>query len=392
MRLSCSDNNELKALDISQNPHLRELSCGSIGLSELDVTHLTKLDYLDCNNNDLTSLDISQNKVLRSLKCSNNPFDTLDISQNLNLELIYCRNCTLTSLDVSKHSKLISLDCSQNELSDLKISDNITDKLDCRSCGLSAETLDALFNILPDVSEREDGMKSVRVKGNPGVDDCHPEIATKKGWSVDVKGKPLPPHSKGSRMTLRTEKAVGDKIKLRIFADPKDRSNVWIDLNGNNSKDGGEGVTVFGEGHEYPISSQSITIYGKVTGFDCWGQKVNALDVSENTALQYLNCGENQLSSLDVSKNTELRDLVCYTNKSLSSLKISGSINSRIECKGCNLSAETLNTIFKTLPDVKGMSGLKMLFIYNNPGSDTCDKTIAENKGWLVDPELYPIT
>lgn len=411
--LNCDDNPQIKTLDVSQNINLTDLSCANTGLSELDVTKLTKLKDLDCSDNGLTSLDVSQNKALEDLVCnynklttldvsqnkaltylycSDNRIETLDISQNLNLETLHCSDCALTALDASKLSNLTTLDCSFNKIYDLKISASITNLLNCQSCGLSAETLDALFDILPDVSEREDGMKSVRVKGNPGVDDCHPEIATKKGWSVDVKGKPLPPHPKGSRMTLRTEKAVGDKIKLRIFADPKDRSNVWIDLNGNNSKDGGEGVTVFGEGHEYPISSQSITIYGKVTGFDCWGQKVNALDVSENTALQYLNCGENQLSSLDVSKNTELRDLVCYTNKSLSSLKISGSINSRIECKGCNLSAETLNTIFKTLPDVKGMSGLKMLFIYNNPGSDTCDKTIAENKGWLVDPELYPIT
>jgi Leucine-rich repeat (LRR) protein len=47
-----------------------------------------------------------------------------------------------------------------------------------------------------------------------------------------------------------------------------------------------------------------------------------ALDVSQNTALTYLDCDSNQLTSLDVSQNTALTELRCYDNQ-LTSLDVS---------------------------------------------------------------------
>ncbi len=41
----------------------------------------------------------------------------------------------------------------------------------------------------------------------------------------------------------------------------------------------------------------------------------SSLDLSKNTSLTWLNCGENQLSSLDLSKNTSLTYLECGENK-----------------------------------------------------------------------------
>ena len=493
--LDCSGSYELETLDVSQNVNLIDLICEDTGLSRLDVTQLTKLEELDCSSNLLTSLDISQNLNLRDLDCahnklskldvtqltkleeldcSNNDLKSLDISQNLNLVSLSCEDCNLSSLDVRKHTRLKELNCSCNKLSDLKISDNITETLDCRSCGLSAETLDDLFNTLPDISETKDKIKKVMVSGNPGAADCHPEIATKKGWKVDVEGKPLTPHI----MVLTTRKKVGDEIVLKIDAGSEDRPDVWIDLNGNGTKDEGENVTVFGEYQAYPIASQTITIYGKVSVLICISQKISALDVSKNRALielacvgnelqsldvtnnnkltildcdsnrlesldvrsnkslmrlwcrgnslesldvgknmdlellacggntlttldvsknkdlKLLACGGNTLTTLDVSKNTKLMRLFCNDNKLLSSLKIPSSINNELHCGNCNLSAEALNTLFSTLPDVKALTEVsKEIHVYGNPGTNTCDKAIAENKGWKVHlkPVIVPL-
>jgi uncharacterized protein YjdB len=55
---------------------------------------------------------------------------------------------------------------------------------------------------------------------------------------------------------------------------------------------------------------------------DCSGNQLASLDVSKNTALVDLHCSDNQLTSLDISKNTALESLSCINNQ-LTSLDIS---------------------------------------------------------------------
>ena len=78
------------------------------------------------------------------------------------------------------------------------------------------------------------------------------------------------------------------------------------------------------------------------------------------TALTELECGNNQLKSLDVSKNTELTRLYCEDNQ---------------------LSITALDTLFGTL---NRNAGEKYIWIGNNPGTDDRDRSIAEDKGWIV--------
>ncbi len=112
--------------------------------------------------------------------------------------------------------------------------------------------------------------------------------------------------------------------------------------------------------HEYSNKNPHIvTIKGNIKGLDCNITNLTSLDVSKNTALTYLICSSNNLTSLDVSKNTKLTELDCGYN---------------------NLTSAALNQIFRDLPQVT--SGT--ISIYGNPGTETCDKSIAKNKGWNV--------
>ena len=98
----------------------------------------------------------------------------------------------------------------------------------------------------------------------------------------------------------------------------------------------------------------------------CVGNKLTSLDVSKNTALVTLWCSGNQLTSLDVSKNVEMRDL---------------------QCQGNQLSASALNALFRTLIDNSGEGILgkrRNIQMTSNPGTDNCDRSIAENRGWVV--------
>jgi len=70
------------------------------------------------------------------------------------------------------------------------------------------------------------------------------------------------------------------------------------------------------------LSSLDISNNTALTELDCWNNQLTSLDVSNNTALEYLFCEDNQLSSLDLSNNTDLIQLWCLNNQ-LSSLDLS---------------------------------------------------------------------
>ena len=170
------------------------------------------------------------------------------------------------------------------------------------------------------------------------------------------------------------------------------------------------------------LTSLDVSKNTALTQLSCYGNNLTSLDVSKNTALTRLYCGGNNLTSLDISKNTALIRLSCSSNNltllnvsgctaltelecwdnNLTSLDVSGcTALTRLDCRsnnltslnvsGCtaleylvgsdnNLTSSALNQIFRDLPQVT----VGIIFIKNNLGADTCDKSIAENKGWDV--------
>ena len=121
--LRCTDN-QLTALDVSENTALTKLNCCFNKLTSLDVSKNTALTILECNANRLTALDVSKNTALTELNCSINELTSLDVSKNTALTILYCNDNQLTSLDVSKNTALISLSCVCNQLTSLDVSKN----------------------------------------------------------------------------------------------------------------------------------------------------------------------------------------------------------------------------------------------------------------------------
>ncbi len=131
---------------------------------------------------------------------------------------------------------------------------------------------------------------------------------------------------------------------------------------------------------EYGLNSLDVSKCPALTWLNCESNNLTSLDVSKNTALIWLDCHENNLTSLDVSKNTALTYLICSSNN-LTSLDVSkNTALTCLECSGNNLTSAALNQIFRDLPQVT--SGT--IYMSGNPGTETCDKSIAENKGWNV--------
>jgi len=96
--LDCS-NNELTALDVSQNNLLTSLSCSSNELSTLDLTLNTDLEILNCSSNGITALDLSQNSALNQLYCENNLLNCLNVKNGNNLNVLYFYATSNSSLN-----------------------------------------------------------------------------------------------------------------------------------------------------------------------------------------------------------------------------------------------------------------------------------------------------
>ncbi len=198
--------------------------------------------------------------------------------------------------------------------------------------------------------------------------------------------------------------------------------------------DWGDGSTTSSDSHEYStLGTYNVTIQAKnlkwfgsdrgeiqqidvkdcnsLVGIDLYNNDLTSLDVSGLTALEYLDCRFNGLTSLDVSGLAALEYLACRSNdlstlnlkgcsalkelgcsgNDLTTLDVSGlAALESLNCGSNDLSAEALNQIFKNLPQGKtfedkyGNTKQSTIDIYGNPGKDTCDKSIAEKKGWEV--------
>ncbi|WP_179320040.1 T9SS-dependent choice-of-anchor J family protein [Winogradskyella helgolandensis] len=178
--------NELSVLDISQNSNLKELACNGNDLVELYTASNLNLEILNVSANSISDLDIASNTALKSIEINLNPIENIDISNNVNLELfsatycynlntvdfsnnntlenillwytnqeeinvsnmpnlssLYLRNLNLTSLDVSNNPNLYNLYVTDNNISELDVSSN---------SDLAYLSVDALYVSTIDVS------------------------------------------------------------------------------------------------------------------------------------------------------------------------------------------------------------------------------------------------
>ncbi len=123
-RLNCSENYQLRELDLSHNTALIELDCSWGILQRLDLSHNPLLTVVNCERNWLTSLDLSHNPELIRLNCRGNALTALDTKNNPELTWLDCSWNQLRTLDFSDNPQLSSLYCQYNNLIDLNLLQN----------------------------------------------------------------------------------------------------------------------------------------------------------------------------------------------------------------------------------------------------------------------------
>ena len=350
-------NNQLTALDVSNNTALTELYCSENQLTVLDLSQNSALTTLWCFKNQLTALDLPQNSALEYLYCSDNQLTVLDLSQNIALEGLGCYNNQLTALDLSKHVALKELDCYNNQLTALNFSQNTAltwlncsnnqltaldlskntelKKLNCYGNQIKGGKMTLLVNSLPDLSGKKTGSFIVVQEPAPEGNRCPKTdvaIAKGKNWKVmKINSESLITsdyEGAANVITFKTDKAVGETIVLAM------------EYTGNApTLTGLTGTPVRGKEVTYRLTSQPVTITGDVTQFKCSNNKLTALDFSQNTALTWLDCSFNQLTALDSSQNSALETLGCAFNQ-LTALDLSQNATlEKLDCASNQLTA-----------------------------------------------------
>ena len=296
---------------------LTYLDCSNNQLAALNVSNNKNMTHLNCSGNQLTSLVVSSNQALRYLDCGGNSLTTLDVSSNTALTTLYCYSNQLTSLDLSQNTNLTYLSCGSNQLTSLDLS-SITAALEnftlwCSDNSYEIELTDRTFNLstLPNgfnVSKASDWSGGT-VSGNTlTVTDS---TVYKVTYTYDC-GK-----DKTCTFTLRLKGViipVVAKIDEENFPDKAFRTVVKSkDLNKDDVLNIEEiqNVKSLSCGGKDIACLKGIEYFTELTWLDCERNQLTALDVSKNTKLEILYCSGNSLTSLDLSNNEALTYFDC---------------------------------------------------------------------------------
>jgi len=115
----------LNAIDLNGCINLKTLNISnSYGITTLDLSDFTNLEYLDVNQSQLTNLNLNGLINLEHLDVSMNFQLPLDLDGLTNLEYLDCSSTQSFSLDVSGLANLTTLICPNNALSNLDLSQN----------------------------------------------------------------------------------------------------------------------------------------------------------------------------------------------------------------------------------------------------------------------------
>ena len=125
LRVLSAVGQELKNIDLSHNIYLDSVYLSGNLLTEIDISALDKLVYLDVQSNQLSSIQgISSSSTLKYLNLSFNDFTSLNVD-NSSLEVLYLSHNLLTQVDLNEAKGLKNVLIIINQLTEVDFSSNI---------------------------------------------------------------------------------------------------------------------------------------------------------------------------------------------------------------------------------------------------------------------------
>ncbi len=190
-------NQGLTSVSLPDDNTLQFLHVGSNKLTELNVQSCKDLEHLVCANNELTTLDVKKNKKLKYLSAYLNFLNSVQVDGLSLLEVLYVNQNKIKKIDLTGCTAMVQFWIDDNAVKELKMPENYNNlrALFLRNCRLDVDSLERIFNKLPDVNHEEINadnevwMRRVKIDRTPGVEGKINLVpAQNKGWIFDVKG------------------------------------------------------------------------------------------------------------------------------------------------------------------------------------------------------------
>ena len=186
-------------------------------------------------------------------------------------------------------------------------------------------------------------------------------------------------------IVFKTSKAVGETITLGFR-----RSEMQ-----NISMDGAKAESALPAGdwgiYTCKLSSQTVTIKGDITLFDCKNSGITEIVLTKDLKLFSFNCSENELTSLDVSGLTELETFACSSNR-LTSLNIEGCEKlCHVECYRNSITDKAMTDVVNDLPTLGAPGAGRLVVTAEGCGNviTAADVAAAKGKNWDVLDDKY---
>ena len=261
--------NDLTEIDLSHNKKLEYLNCLGNKLEKLNVSECPLLETFYCGFNNLQSIDVSGNKNLKDFDCQHNRLDTLDVSHNTELVKLSCGTNNLTELDVSENKKLKELWCSTNKLSSLDL-ENQTE-LEALSCGENPlSVLDVSANTkLKKLYVNKTNLTSLDARNHTALEafdgkDCSYNIAVEGDGRFDL--TTLPGNFDASRATATGNGTINGNI---LTVNPNSKTFSYDYDIGQNKK---MNVVLNVHWHNYQWQHDDTKHWRECTTANCPGQ------------------------------------------------------------------------------------------------------------------------
>lgn len=365
--------NPITTVDFSSNVNLREIIFFNIStLTSINVSNLSNLETLSLNGNNLSSIDVSDLTSLDELGLNGANFSSIDLSNNLALRDLFLVGSSITSLDVSNNTELRNLDISNTTISNLDISSN-----------LKLTDLD-IANL--------DNITTLDLRAFVNLDNIDISNMDNLQW-VDLRNgnnNLLTSEFRATNLPNLTLISVDNRSYSVATWSNIDDSIVFQELNPTTYVPDGDFETYLedngmGNGTYNDDTVNTGNIFS-VTSLDVSGQLIQDLTgIAGFTALESLTASSNSLSAIDVSNNTALTYLNVHSNASITSIDVSAltSLESLI-LYGTSITSINVasNTALKTLQlnntnisslDVSGNTALENLSIRNISGLTSVD-------------------
>lgn len=305
------------------------------------IEFFTALAILSCSNNQLTALDVSNNKELIYLDCSHNKLATLNVT-----------GCTALGKPYFFGEKGV-LYCAGNQIKgaamDAFIESLPENANKCKLQIIDKENEGNVITAAQVAAAKAKGWKPLALneEDNKWYSYLGSDVPTPE--PVEINETNFPDEIFRNYVSSRFDKNEDGKLSFY----EGQRGDMEPDGGGIKSLKGIEFFTeiegLYCDGNM--LTELDVSKNTALKELYCSRNQLKSLDVSKNTALEVLKCKENQISAIDISNNTLLRKLDITRNQ-LTTLDISN-----------NLAMEELYVVENqlTVLDVSKHSALRQL-------------------------------